>query len=245
VVFQPADSERTTSLRAPHLNNKKATVALFAYDSSGQTTRLDPCNAGNLETTLEIFRQPSSMHQQALPATGRDRWRRIRGYRGGVVSLRVRGLEFPRTNGAKLLLGLAERVTVGERSRRMRTTRARSGPEAPCGGGKAAISSFAIRSVAGKPGKLPGGDRCLARSGYDLWSGAGCLLVKTAAFSICLPSALHVWPLASGKRLRISIFPCRRWIIGCASVGSSTGTGLVRTVTFPAPLYEKILRDCC
>ncbi len=114
VVFLPGGKEHTTSLRVQHLNHKKATFALFAYDASGQTVRLDPRDAGNLETKLEICRQPASAHQPAL-----ERLAAIDGVESvatgdGEVSLRVRGLEFARTAGAKLLFGLVERVDLGK-----------------------------------------------------------------------------------------------------------------------------------
>ena len=114
VVFLPAGHERTTALRVEHLNQNKAAFALFAYDASGQTAKIDPRDAGNLDTKLDICRQPCSTHQQAL-----ERLAAIDGVESvatgaGEVSLRVRGLEFARTEGAKLLFGLAERVPVGK-----------------------------------------------------------------------------------------------------------------------------------
>ena len=113
-IFLPAGQERTTSLRVEHLNHKRTAFALFAYDASGQTARLDPRDAGNLDTKLETCRQPSSAHRQALERLAAIDGVECVGTGDGEVSLRVRGLEFARTKREQLLFGLVERVAAGE-----------------------------------------------------------------------------------------------------------------------------------
>ena len=114
LLFLPADEARPTGLRLRHLNHTATRFALFAYDESGHTVRLDPRDAGNLETRLEICRHPSSAHQRALEALAAiDGVERVE-TGDGEASLRVRGLEFARTQGAEFRFGLGERAVLHE-----------------------------------------------------------------------------------------------------------------------------------
>lgn len=113
LLFLPAGEERTTALRLRHLNPTATQFALFAYDESGHSARLDPRDVGNLDTKLEICRHPSSAHQRVL-----ERLTAIEGVErvetgDGEVSLRVRGLEFARTEGVEFRFGLGERAVAG------------------------------------------------------------------------------------------------------------------------------------
>jgi hypothetical protein len=112
LLFLPADQERTTCLRVPLLNRKATRFEVFAYDRLGHTARLDLRDAGNLDTKLEVCRHPSGMHGPRV-----DRLLAIGGVQqveagNGEISLRVRGLEFARTAGDRILFGLGERIAV-------------------------------------------------------------------------------------------------------------------------------------
>jgi len=114
LLFLPVDQERTTCLRVRLLNHSATRFEVFAYNRSGHTARLDLQDFGNLDTRLDVCRHPSGMHGPAV-----DRLLAIRGVErieagDGEISLRVRGLEFARTAGDRILFGLGERVAVRE-----------------------------------------------------------------------------------------------------------------------------------
>jgi hypothetical protein len=112
VLFLPAGQQQNTSLRVRCLNKEIARYEVFAYSGGDYTARIELCDAGNLDTKLELCRQPSTMHRQVL-----DRLLAIGGVEqietsDGEISLRVRGLEFARTSGAQFLFGLAQRIAA-------------------------------------------------------------------------------------------------------------------------------------
>ena len=114
LLFLPVDQERTTCLRVRLLNHSATRFEVFAYNRSGHTARLDLQDFGNLDTRLDVCRHPSGMHGPAV-----DRLLAIGGVEridagDGEISLRVRGLEFARTAGDRILFGLGERVAVRE-----------------------------------------------------------------------------------------------------------------------------------
>ena len=139
LLFLPVDHERVTCLRVRLLNHGNIRFEVFAYNRSGHTARLDLRDSGNLETRLEVCRRPSNTHRPAL-----DRMLAIGGVEqieagDGEISLRVRGLEFARTAGDRILFGLGERAVVRESNfseceqlardlARMRHSNAKSGP---------------------------------------------------------------------------------------------------------------------
>jgi hypothetical protein len=113
VLFVPANQERNTSLRLNFLDNTRARFEVFAYSESGQTARIDLRDAGNLETKLDICRQ-----RLPTPLDGIESLLSVGGVEqvtagDGEISLRVRGLEFARTDGAEMLFGLGARVPLG------------------------------------------------------------------------------------------------------------------------------------
>jgi hypothetical protein len=112
VLFVPANQERTTSLRLKFLDATRARFEAFAYSESGQTAKIDLCDAGNLETKLDICRQRS-----ATPLDAAGSLLSIGGVEqitagDGEISWRVRGLEFARTSGPEIFFGLGERVPL-------------------------------------------------------------------------------------------------------------------------------------
>jgi hypothetical protein len=112
VLFLPADPARTTSLRVGFLDHRLARFEVFAYSGQDHTARIDLRDAGNLDSKLEVCRQPSGIHREAL-----SRLLAIPGVEqvetsDGEISLRVRGMEFARTAGGTVLFGLGERAAV-------------------------------------------------------------------------------------------------------------------------------------
>ena len=114
LLFLPADEKDATALRLRHLNHRNSRFVLFAYNENGQTARIDLRDSGNLETKLEVCRRPLSSHERIV-----ERLTAIDGVEcvetgGGELSLRVRGLEFARTDGDRFLFGLAQRAVLGD-----------------------------------------------------------------------------------------------------------------------------------
>lgn len=98
MLFLPLGKERTTCLRVVHLNTSVARFEVFAYSEEGYTARLDLRDSGNLDTTLEVRRTHSGIHQETfarLEALGAERVE----LNNGEASLRVRGVEFAHTSG--------------------------------------------------------------------------------------------------------------------------------------------------
>ena len=114
LLFLPADDARTTALRLRHLNHETAQFALFAYDENNHTARIDPRDAGNLDTKLEICRQPSEEHDRVLETLAAIEGVERVEMGDGEVRLRVRGLEFARTKGTEFRFGLGQRELLGE-----------------------------------------------------------------------------------------------------------------------------------
>src|SRR4029077_19019983 len=108
VLYLPAGREKTTCLRLLFLNASAAQYTAFVYDEEGLESRVDLRDYGNLETHLEPCRRrlPSQVDarlhpiQPAVNTVERA---------DGELSLRVHGLEFARTAGAELLVGIDQR----------------------------------------------------------------------------------------------------------------------------------------
>jgi len=116
LLFVPADDARPTALRLRYLDHAATRFTLLAYDTSGLTARVDPQDAGNLNTKLETCRQPSRAHQDVLAELASiDGVERIE-TGDGEASLRVRGLEFARTEGEVLRYGLGDRAIMNAHS---------------------------------------------------------------------------------------------------------------------------------
>ena len=114
LLFLPADDARTTALRLRHLNHETTQFALFAYDENNHTVRIDSRDAGNLDTKLEICRQPSEEHGRVLETLAAIEGVERVEMGDGEVRLRVRGLEFARTEGTEFRFGLGQRKLLGE-----------------------------------------------------------------------------------------------------------------------------------
>lgn len=112
VLFVPRGEEDTTRLRIRHLDPEKAHLKLFVYDELGeQEVSLE--DTGNLIARLARW-QPADV--EAAPAA--HAWSRQLAREpgveavetgGGMLSLRVAGLEFARAEGPRLWLGVGRK----------------------------------------------------------------------------------------------------------------------------------------
>ncbi len=114
-IFLPQGRTAVTSSRLAFLDRQHASYELFAFDSQGFTSRLDEKNYGNLATSLD----PAAPVLQ--PAGPVARWiqRLIEEFGAepvarpdGVLSIRLRGLEFARTMGRQMTYGVSEEWPV-------------------------------------------------------------------------------------------------------------------------------------
>ena len=108
-LLVPTECERALCLRLAHLDGARFEV--FTYSEEGYAGRVDPGDRGNLDTRLDVACTPSVPAAIApwldgicaLPYVERVE------KNDGSLSLRVRGLEFARVAGGKLLHGLESR----------------------------------------------------------------------------------------------------------------------------------------
>ncbi len=114
-LYLPRGQERHTSLRLPWLNETAARYELFAYDEHDYTAHIDPRDFGNVDTRVEVCRQPAALGAFArlleLPEVERV------ARHDGAISLRVRGVEFAQVSEGGVRFGLAQRT--GARARHL------------------------------------------------------------------------------------------------------------------------------
>jgi hypothetical protein len=107
-MYVPRGQERSTSLRLPWLNEEVARYELFAYDEHDFAARIDPCDFGNVDTRVEVCRQPAPLgvFERLLDSPEVERIAR----HDGSVSLRVRGVEFAQASDGGMRFGMAQRT---------------------------------------------------------------------------------------------------------------------------------------
>jgi hypothetical protein len=112
ILYLPAGAERTTCLRLPYLDPETARTELLIYSPDGYATRIDPRDAGNLDTRLETCRgqtgELTEGIERLLELPGVESVRK----HDGSMSLRVRGLEFAEASGDGIRCGLRQRATA-------------------------------------------------------------------------------------------------------------------------------------
>jgi hypothetical protein len=108
VLYLPANHEKTTCLRLLYLDPAVAQYSAFVYEEDGLEARVDLGDHGNLDTRLEPSRRRALAHP-LVEAPGVETIDRS----DGELSFRVNGLEFARTAGHDLLLGLDRKHTPG------------------------------------------------------------------------------------------------------------------------------------
>lgn len=101
VLYLPAAHAKTTCLRLLFLDPAAAEYRAFVFDEGGLEESVDVRDFGNLDTHLEPYRRraldaPFVRYPDVETVARGD----------GELSFRVRGLEFARTAGSDLLLGL-------------------------------------------------------------------------------------------------------------------------------------------
>lgn len=113
ILLLPAGREKTTCLRLKCLNTQIAEYQAFAYSEDGMETALDLRDYGNLDTRLEpVRRRIAGRVDQLMAPLVENGGIETVDLPGGDVSYRIHGLEFARTAGDTLLLGLeTKRVT--------------------------------------------------------------------------------------------------------------------------------------
>ncbi len=114
LLYLPAGRERTTCLRLPYLDSAAARVEMFVYLPDGYAARVDPRDAGNVDTRLEPCRPPAD----GAGVPGFEELARLPDVQpvpmqDGSRSLRVRGLEFARATEGGMRFGLRERQPAG------------------------------------------------------------------------------------------------------------------------------------
>jgi hypothetical protein len=101
VLYLPAPHAKTTCLRLLFLDPAAAQYRAFVYDDQGLEEPIDLRDYGNLDTHLEPYRRrtlgPSPIELPDVETIHRS---------DGELSFRVHGLEFARTAGSELLLGI-------------------------------------------------------------------------------------------------------------------------------------------
>jgi hypothetical protein len=115
VLFVAAGAENSTVLRLRHL---RVQAALYSYDADGLEQAVELADHGNLLTTVEPWRRPRPAHGAASEAWI-ERLTRLDGVEAidsapGVVSLRVRGLEFARLDDSGWHAGIDRKAPAGE-----------------------------------------------------------------------------------------------------------------------------------
>ena len=110
-LYLPHGQERHTGLRLPWLNEAAARYELFAYDEHDFAAHIDPRDFGNVDTRVELCRQPAPLgaFESLLASPEVERVAR----HDGAVSLRVRGVEFAQISADGAHFGLSQRATAG------------------------------------------------------------------------------------------------------------------------------------
>ena len=107
VLYLPASQEKLTCLRVLFLDPNVARYDVFVYDEDGSEGRIDLGDYGNLDTRLEQCRRPvpgelDRKIERILETPDVEAIARS----DGEQSLRVHGMEFARTVGRELLVGI-------------------------------------------------------------------------------------------------------------------------------------------
>lgn len=101
VLYLPASHAKTSCLRLRFLDPAAARYCAFVYDDEGIEERVDLGDFGNLDTHLEPYQRralrPPHVEMPEVETVDRG---------DGELSYRIHGLEFARTAGSDLLVGL-------------------------------------------------------------------------------------------------------------------------------------------
>jgi len=114
LIYTPEGRERDTAFRAAMIDPARAEVRLYAYDRKLRAAEVDPADVGNVDSTLPVCRRLAAVAGAAPDPgiAGVDRvWQS-----DGSVRYEVRGLEFARWSGERLMCGVGRksRATVAD-----------------------------------------------------------------------------------------------------------------------------------
>lgn len=120
-IFLPVGMEATTCHRVRYLNPSAARYAVFVHDPAGWEDCVQPDDYTNLQTRLELCRQPLADSGEAMMALA-ERVTSVSGVEprarpDGSVSFAVHGLEFARVSGDDVSFGIdhKHRATIDPR----------------------------------------------------------------------------------------------------------------------------------
>ena len=119
VLLIPQGLEKTTCARLRYLHTAEARISDYVCSPEGYEQAVDPRDYGNLDTRLEPCVRPAGENAQLeewIERVCRPRHVERIPLGDGCVSLRVRGLEFARATGGKLLFGLERKAVAVEAS---------------------------------------------------------------------------------------------------------------------------------
>jgi len=107
ILYLPAGQEKLTCLRLLFLDPNVARYDVFAYDQDVNESRIDVRDYGNLDTHLEPCsrRVPGQLDRVVAEILATPQVQMIT-RSDGEQSLKVHGVEFARTAGAELLVGI-------------------------------------------------------------------------------------------------------------------------------------------
>lgn len=114
LIYTPEGRERDAAFRVAMIDPARAEVRLYAYDGKLRAAEVDPADVGNIDSTLPVCRRPAAVACAApdLGIAGVERvWQS-----DGSVRYEVRGLEFARWSGERLMCGVGRksRATVAD-----------------------------------------------------------------------------------------------------------------------------------
>jgi len=116
LLYTPATQEQDAAFRTAMIDPTRAEVRLCIYDQKLRAAEIDPADVGNVDSTLPVCRRAATLAGAApdLALPGVDRISQS----DGSVSYEVRGLEFARWSGERLMCGVARktRSTVNDAS---------------------------------------------------------------------------------------------------------------------------------
>lgn len=104
-LFLPAGKTTATALRLRWLDSGKAQFQIYAYEGDA-VDLLDPCDWGNLQTSLEVCRHSVLSLPPWIVELGTSPGVESVPLAGGVISFRLAGLEFARWREGELHAGV-------------------------------------------------------------------------------------------------------------------------------------------
>jgi hypothetical protein len=114
LLYTPAAREQDAAFRTAMIDRERAEVRLYLYDQKLRAAEVDPADVGNVDSTLPVCRRAATL-AGAPPDLGIAGVDRV-GQGDGSMRYKVRGLEFARWSGERLMCGVGRktRATVAD-----------------------------------------------------------------------------------------------------------------------------------